>query len=84
MRFSKLLGKYPRIFLISHMGVWFVIGMVISYLVMQIPIFNRPESLNIGLGFAGLLALIVGLLGGVFILLNYSEKNQSRDFHFSI
>lgn len=77
MKFSELLIRFPRIYLISHVVIWFGIGMIISYLLLWTPMFKEIEYFNIVFNLAGWFAMIFGFLGGIYILLNYPEKHSN-------
>ncbi len=77
MKFSEILLKFPRIYLISHIIIWFCIGMIVSYLLMCLPMFRVGEFLNITLNLAGWFSLIFGFLGGIYRLLTYSDKQSN-------
>jgi hypothetical protein len=74
MNFSKLLKKFPRIYLLSNTVIWFLIGMALSCVFMMIPFLNNISFLSDGITLAGWLGMMGGFIGGIYVMLNDTEK----------
>lgn len=66
---KRITDKHPMLYILGNTAMWFVIGMLISYYVMVIPLLNQIEFLNDGMSLAAFLAFVFGYIGSCFYLL---------------
>ena len=60
--------KFPKLFLFSNIGFWFVVGMLLSYLFLMLPLFHKIEFFNDIISLGSLFAIVFGFVGGILFL----------------
>lgn len=72
----KIILRFPKLMLLCNIGFWFVIGMLLSYILVINPLFRQIEFFNDYISLASLMAILFGFMGGILILMRIDpDKN---------
>ena len=74
----KIILRFPKLMLLCNIVLWFIIGMLLSYLFFIIPLFGQIEFFNESLSLASLMAISFGFMGGIFLLM---KIDPDKDIH---
>lgn len=78
-RVYKIILKFPKLILFCNVGFWFVIGMLLSYLFLIIPLFRQIEFFSDYVSLASLMAILFGFIGGIFVLMRIEPDKDLKE-----
>ena len=74
---KKIMRRFGTGFVLFHTGLWFIIGMCLSYFFGILPLLNRIEFFTDTVSIASLLGLVIGFIGGILMLVRMENDDQS-------
>lgn len=78
-KIQKIVLRFPKLILFCNVGFWFVIGMLLSYLFVIIPLFRQIEFFNDHISLASLMAILFGFIGGIFVLMRIEPNEDVQE-----